>query len=348
MPAEKSRADSLREYLTGALTAGGAQEHAHLSLGGHRSSTEAESLTLTQAAPLTGLAPHPYMFAGGGNALGVGTLRAVDANTVQWKCAGGDYGPTVSIAPGEWKIVETAYQPGAYLRIYRSNSQDIIGTDSITLSRKLNNVYGFSDVSVAQATAGIPGQYRATMLVNESPSSVLGVKRWIGLLGTSQTADGVDVLGASGAGVLSTAGSFASWPETGFCHIKTGATTREIVYYSERTDTTLTVSARGLLTTSAEASVAGDVLYPVPGVAIAFDPDGITDPGVAIQTAADEFTSPTHAPAWSIGIDAASGLVLGDMATDKQVGFWLWREVPPGAVSTISAPVVIEDQYDAA
>lgn len=348
MPAEKSRADSLREYLTGALTAGGVQEDPNASLGGHRSSTEAESLALTQAGPLTGLSPHPYMYAGGGNALGVGTLRAVDANTVQWKCAGGDYGPTVSIAPGEWKIVETANLPGAYLRIYRSNSQNITGTDSITLSRKLNNVYGFSDATTAQASSGIPMQYRATMLVNEAASPVLGVKRWVGLLGTPQVADGVDVLGASGAGVLSTAGSFASWPETGFCHIKTGSTTREIAYYSERTDTTLTVSARGMLTTSAAISENEDMLYPVPGVAIAFDPDGITNLGVAIQTAADEFTPPTHAPAWSIGIDAASGLDIGDMAAGKQVGFWLWRQVPPGAVSTVSAPVVIEDQYDAA
>ena len=48
--------------------------------------------------------------------------------------------------------------------------------------------------------------------------------------GASQRVSDAIQLGASGAGTIGTTGSFADWPDSGFCHIKTsGGATREVV-----------------------------------------------------------------------------------------------------------------------
>ena len=80
MPEIQTRADSLREYLTGANSDGGTQTNPNLSLGDYRSSTEAVSMLINIVNPVFGL---QVTFAAGGNTVGVGTLTAVDANTIQ-------------------------------------------------------------------------------------------------------------------------------------------------------------------------------------------------------------------------------------------------------------------------
>ncbi len=344
MPAEKTRADSLWEYLTGASSDGGAQSDPDAALGNYRSSSEAQSMSVSIASPISNIT---IEFASGGNEIGDGTLNVVDADTLQWKCYGESYGASVAIANGETKIVETSGLPGGFLRVTRTSATALTGTATVTLSSRLNNVYALDDVSSDEATAG-DTEYRATIIVNESVASIAAFKRWIGTFGTAQVSNTTQ-LGASGAGTIVTTGSFSDWPEQGWCHIKNGAATREIVYYSERTSTVLTVPAtgRGLLGTTAAAGSATDDIHAVPGFAIAKDTDGITSGGAAIQTIGDEDTPPTSV-SWSTGITAATGLDIGAMLSGEQIGIWIKREIPVSAIATTEASSLILDSFDAA
>ena len=346
MPAEKTRADSLREYLTGASSDGGVQTDPDASIGNYRSSTEAISMTAVRTSAIANITIDHI---GGGNAVGAGTLNVVDSNTLQWKDYGGAYGASVPIANGETKIVEADSDPGAYLRVTRTSATALTGTETTTLSRAINNVFGMDDVSSAEATAG-DDEYRGTIVVNESVASVLLFKRWLGTIGTALVS-GTTQLGASGAGTIKIAsGSFADWPESGFCRIETsGDAEREIVYYSERNDDELTVPAAGrqMLGTTNAAGAADDNIYCVPPIAISIDDGGVTAPGGAIETLANEDTEPTGA-VWKTGIRAADGISIGTMTAGQQVGMWQWREAAPGAVATTDVQVIIEESFDAA
>lgn len=343
MPSEKTRADSLREYLTGAGSDGGAQAAANSSLGNYRSSTEAASFGITVTNAISGIS---ISFAGGGNTPGDGQLDAVDANTLRWRCSGGSYGPTVSIANGETKIVETSANPGAFLRVSRTSATALSGTATVTLATLLNNVFAMDDVSSAEAAAG-DTNYRATILKNEAVANVVSIKRWIGTLGTQAVSDGAQ-LGSSGSGTITTTGSFADWPESGWAHIRNGSSTREIVYYTQRTTTSLTVpsAGRGRLGTSAAAGANTDTIDAVPGIAIGKDPDGVTS-AAAIQTIANEATAPTSVT-WNTGITAAAGLSIGTMTPGQQIGLWIKREIPVGAYAQSQANYLINNSFDAA
>ena len=345
MPAEKTRADSLREYLTGADSDGAEQFDPVASLGGYRASDLAKSFDIVVTSAISGIT---IDFAGGGNIPGAGTLEAVDANTLQWKCLGESFGTSVPIYNGETKIVETASLPGAFLRVTRTSSANLSGSATVTLTERMNNVFGFDDVLSTEADAGMT-EYRATILVNESVATVGAVKRWIGTLAASKTSDSAQ-LTESGAGTIETSGSFSGWPESGFCHIvNNAAETREIVYYSSRTDTELSVpaSGRALLGTAASAGSSTDTIHPVPGIAIAIDDNGVTAGGAAIQTIGDEITPPTGLT-WNTAISPETGLQIGDIESGQQVGFWMKREIPPGAMATTKAAVLILNSFDAA
>ena len=344
MPSEKTRADGLRDYLTGASSDGGGQTDPDASLGNYRSSTQAVSMEITVTNAISNISVD---FAGGGNDVGAGTLDVVDVNTLQWKQYGGAYGPTVPILNGETKVIESDGDTGAFVRVTRSSAVDLTGSATVTLARERNNLYGMDDVSSAETTAG-DSEYRGLIMVNESLTSAYTLFRYIGELATEAVSDGGQ-LGLSGAGTITTTGSFSDWPENGFCHIKTGATTREIVYYSERTEFILTVPAAGreLLGTTAAAGQAADTIHCVPGIAIAIDTDGVTAGGAAIQTIANESTAPTTV-SWVTGITAATGVDVGTVATTEQVGFWIWREIPAGMASTNQRINTILDSFDAA
>ena len=91
-------------------------------------------------------------------------------------------------------------------------------------------------------------------------------------LGTPQTSDWLQ-LPASGVGTLKTTGSFADWPDAGYCQITTAdGEHREVVYYNRRTVNTLTVwsTGRGQLYSEISAGEKDDVLslyYPISYIA---------------------------------------------------------------------------------
>lgn len=346
MPNVRTRVDSLREYLTGASSDGGVQGDPDLSLGGYRSATEAESMDISIVDSIPGLTVD---YASGGNAVGVGSLYAYKSGSIQWKCANGSYGPVVAIANGETKIVETLGKAWAYVRVTRTSAAGLSGTASVTLSQAVNNLFGFDNVTGAQAASGLV-EYRASIVVNESTAPVNNYWRYIGELATPRTSD-LHSLDASGAGYLETltVGAFDDWPDSGFCHIReVGGDTREIVYYYARTSTRLFVESNGreMLETTAAAGLSTDTIHSVPGIAIGVDPAAKTA-GTAIQTIADEATPPVDVT-WRTGITYDYGWPIGSLAPGEQIGLWIKRQIPPGCMSSTRVLSLIIDEFEAA
>lgn len=344
MPNQFQHADALREYLTGAASDGGSQGSPSASLGHFRSSAEAVSLGISIANAISGVT---VLFASGGNAVGQGTLTAVDSTHLKWQPYGDPLAGVTEVWAGtQTKIVEALNNPSAYLRI-TAIAPFTAGASQITLSTLYNNAFGFDNVVASDATAGL-SQYRATIVRNESGNTVSGFKRWIAQLGTVQVSNGGG-LGASGSGTITTTGTFADWPASGWCQVRSsGGTLKEVVYYTSRTTTALTVpnAGRALLGTTATAGSNTDSVYAVPGVAIALEPGGTQAFGSSIQTTASQTTAPTGVT-WNLGLDATTGLSIGNMNANTQIGIWIWRQIPAGAVATPSELIEFADTFAA-
>lgn len=331
MPPQFTRADSLREFLTGVSSDGGSQSNPNLSLGHFYSSTEAVSYGITITNPLTGVS---ILYAGGGNPVGNGTLTAISTTQMTWQPAGAisPGPPTTFSGTNDVEIVEAANNAGQYLRVQASTPLTP-GASTIGLAYLIDNVFGLDDIMPSDALAGII-EYRATMVRNVSSGTVQNLQRWIATLGTVQISDSI-VLAASGTGTLATTGSFSTWPVSGWCQIQTsGSLIRELVYYTIRTATQLTVpaSGRGLLGTIVAAGSFTDNIYPVPGIAIGIDPTGVQAFGTSIQTIANGLTTPVGVT-WNLGITPATGLQIGSLSVSEQVGLWIKRQIPAGAMS---------------
>jgi hypothetical protein len=340
MPELTTHADSLRMFLTGAGSDGGSQSSDALSLGNYRSSTELVSLGQVITSPISNVTVD---FVGYENGTGAGTLTAIDANTLAWTPPGGSQGAGVAIANGESKLLEGA-NVNQFIRVTRTSATGLTGTATVTLSNVFNNLIGFPNVSSAGATSG-GNNYLAGCIKNVASTTVGGVSAFIGTLGTQQLTNTAQ-LGASGSGTPTTSGSFSDWPLTGFALIKTsGGTERELVYYSSRTSTVLTVPAagRGLLGTTAAAGASTDTIDAVPGIRIGKEAPSSSH----AQTIANIATSPSGIT-WNRGITAASGLSIGDMAPGDLYFLWLHRLVVAGEIATPSALQKIKLNFDAA
>ena len=344
MPDEKTHADALRAYLTGAGSDGGAQADPDASLGNYRSSSEAELLGHTVTSPISNVT---ILFVAGANGEGAGSLAATDDDDLAWTPPGGSQGAAVTILNGETKILEGS-DVDKYIRVTRTSADALSGTATVTLAKVLNNLLGLDNISSAEAAAG-DDEYRCLCLKNESAADVTVLKVWLATLGTQQTTD-TGQLGASGAGTISTSGSFADWPDSGWAHVKTaGGATREIVYYSSRTDATLTVPAAGreCLGTSAAAGASDDTVDAVPGVRIGKEAPS-AQPDGHFSTPANEDTVPAGVGAWSTGLAVGDGLDIGTLAAGYLAAVWLHREAPAGLVAAPLIEHALEWSFDAA
>jgi hypothetical protein len=341
MPDEKTRADSLRLYLTGAASDGAAQTDPDASLGDYRSSSLEEFFTDTITNPISNVTVD---FVSGAHSEGDGTLTATGNDSLAWTPPGGSQGAAVSIANGETKILEGSGVPGQFIRVTRTSTDNLTGAATVTLAKSYNNVLGMDNVSSAEASAG-DVEYRAIMIKNESASEVKNVKVYLKELGTQQVS-GSAQLAASGSGSIGVSvGSLSDWPDSGFCRIEdSGGSLKEIVYYSSRTSTVLTVptAGRGLLGTSAQAGAATDKIYAVPGLRIAKEAPTANQ----ISVVANESTQPSGL-AWSTPVTSANGLDLGDLAVSALYGVWIERTVVAGAVSEATVRQALAWSFDA-
>ena len=234
----------------------------------------------------------------------------------------------MQIANGQTKLLESGDESTKFVVVSRHISGDLTGVATVTLVPVFNNAIGSSNVSGAEQQAG-EIKLRCIAFKNmHTGNNVSSLKVWLGILGTQRTSN-IGQLPASGAGAIQTSGSFADWPDTGFCRITTaGDSLREIVHYSTRTDTVLTVPAagRGLLETSPAAGAADDKLDAVPGMKLAKEAPGPSTGAFSIA-ANENDTSAVSGLSWTTGITEDTGLDLGDLEPDEMMAVWLWLVV---------------------
>ena len=258
--------------------------------------------------------------ASGRNGAGRGIIQATGADALAYKAPGdATFGASVTIAAGETKVLESA-TAAKWVRVTRLNSDALGGI--MTCDWIYERSATFPEVLRA-AGADLYAQW---MLHNHSEAGVSNVKVWIGTLGDSVVSDGGQ-LGASGAGSITTTGSFddEDWPAQGWCRIEdSGGTLRENVFYTSRTATVLTVPAagRGLLGTSAAAGASTDVIYPVPGMRV-----GIEAPGAEGTIQAATGSAPGSVT-FTTGITADTGASAGSIGELENYGVWSHVELP--------------------
>lgn len=330
-----SSADSLKIYLTGAASNGGAQAVQTGALGNYRSSTEAERVSMFFASPIQGLTID-FASRQNGTDGAVGSVIAPTVDTLCYRAPNSAVqGPETAVSVSSQAVFVDGADPSKFIRATRT--ADMKGLGRIEYADQLNNVFGMSDAANSESTSG-GNRYRAVMLKNTSGNSLTAVTAWIDPLGPSAVSSGAQ-LGGSGAGTITGASNcFIGWPYRGWCRVQqSGGTLREIVYYSSRTDNDLTVPSlgRGRLGTSAGAGAGTDVCYPVPGIRIAYE--AASGPTGFIQTIASESTAPTGVT-WSTAITQATGVAIGTLATTEQGALWIHRELPAGI--SASAKVV--------
>jgi len=342
MASVMTHADSIREYLTGASSHFGAQSNSDLSLGNHQSSTEIGGMSFNVSSPIANISVD---FASAANSTGAGTLTVTGSDMLKWTPPGGGQGNDVTILNGESKVVEGT-DLNMYVRISRTSATALTGTATVTISEPVNNVFGFDNVSAAEAAAG-DTEYRAACIENVSSVAVTSVKVKLKTLGTQQVS-GVTQLPASGAGTIVTAGSFSTWPNQGYAMVKTsGGSVRESIYYTSRTATALTVPAAGraLQGTSAAAGAASDTVDAIPSIAIAKEAPS-SQPSGSFQTIANESTAPT-AVTFSQPLTDTEAISIGTLNPGEIQAVWMRRVMPAGSATDVAASNQIRFTFDA-
>jgi hypothetical protein len=336
MATAKTNSDSLGFYLTGATQSDEAQKSVLAALGNFRSSEEVQEIAflVDDIDQMTQVVIDRII---GKNGEGTGNINGT-ASTLAFTGPGGIEGAPVTIADGATALIEDT-ATGLAMRVSRVGSDGFAEGRPmpVIFSKPFHNLIGMDDVT--NAVFGLD-TYLAGMLYAHGANELTLVRAHIRVLGTQQTSDTADLAG-SGTGTIGTSGSFADWSDAGWCRVAdSGGTLKEIVYYTSRTATVLTISAaghRGLLGTSATAGTNTDLVDAVPGIRIALE----TPSSGAIQTIANDATAPTGRT-FSTEITAATGLNIGTMTAGTEIGLWIHREIPTGAVTAIETESAIE------
>jgi hypothetical protein len=334
-------ADSLGLWLSGTESAAGLYGP-NSSLGGVRLADEIGTLPARYTWSIRNLTIEQHS---GYNGEGEGQIRVVSTNSLAYTAPSGTEGATVTIANGETKILPDA-TASKWVRVTRTSATDLLVNVTrpmlLNLKRSFNNVIGMDNVTSAERAAGT-NTYRAFFVTNDSTTALTNVRFFVGTLAGPITTNTAQLSGA-GAGTITTSGSFAAWSTSGWAHIKTsGGATREIVYYTSRTSTSLTVPAdgRARLGTSAAAGAGTDTVVEVPGIRLAQDtPDGTG----AIQAIANESTAPTGV-SWLSGTTNTTGISIATMAPGQTYAVWIHREIPVGGVVSAKATNIISVEF---
>lgn len=333
--AASRQGDALRWYLTGAASDGGAQADPAASLGGYRSSTEANRVGILTTFAINGLTIGQASRANGTDGSS-GAVNVAAGNRLRYVGPDGSGGPISPLANGETWTLRDGTDPNKWVRATRASASNLVGAAGFEFEELFNSPFTLEDAAEAEQAAG-SDKYRALMFRNADAGPMRNVTLYVATLGTTAVSSAAQ-LGGSGAGTIQgSASAFADWPWQGWCRIQeANGTLREIVYYSSRTNSTLTVPSlgRGRLGTSAAAGASDDNLYPVPGIRIAHEAADPLDSG-DVQTIADEDTAPTGVT-WSTAITLATGISVGQLTTGEQGALWIHRELPAG-VSPIAA-----------
>lgn len=283
------------------------------------------------------------------------------ADTVSWIAANGAAGATAVLDVDTTVTIGgtgTGTDIGSFARVSRDSAAPIEGDMLIDLVKDYNNVIGMDNITSTERVAG-NNTYRAIFFRAHGSNQITNLQVWIGILSSNRTGgvpnSDAGQLGASGAGTIVTTGSFGDpsepedidFQESGMCYIIQSdlSTIREIVYYTNRTPTALTVPAggRARLGSSADAGAAGDFLFNVPLIRIAGETVGGDG---SIQTIANENTEPTGRT-WTADIKFGTGIAIGTIDVGADAGMWIHRQVMAGSVRSAQLESVIRFQFTA-
>ena len=337
MASEKTVADAVRMHLTGVHSDSGRQPDPDTSLGNYRATTQVPGLSFRVKNAFSNVR---IDFVAGENGEGVGILAAPSASSLRWTPPGGTQGTAVTIASGETKVIEGGTSASKYIRVTRTDSNDLTGTSTVVLTEDFNNVIGFDNVSSAEAAAG-DTEYRCVCLKNHGSGSVTNLKVWLGLLGTTAS---VNATGYSTGAVTITCketDGLADWPRTGYVE---NEDTGEVMYYASRTSTALTVAAAGRDIWGETGGGAGvgvsgdedDVLKPIPGLRLAKEAPNAQPGGYFTdETSNGEGTQPGGLT-WEHPHNASDPDVIsiGTLTTGQIYGVWLERKVTVGMLAS--------------
>lgn len=285
-------------------------------LGGIRADLELRTMDFIVSNPI---GPVIVQYVTSKSGPGTATIRAASTSTLAYTAPGDTEGTAVSV-PANTAVLLESGTAGKACRVYRDSvysADDLGGVMSLDLMRQYNNV-----IAGDNATESAGNWYGCYYICNHSAASITGVSLSPAVLGTQRTSDSAQLSG-SGAGTITTTGSLSDWPTSGWCHVRTsGGTTKEVVYYTSRTSTSLTVPAagRGLLGTSATAGSGTDTITGVSPIRIWAE----TPAAGAVQTIADHSTAPSGA-SWSFSES------VGTLAAGEERAVWVHRHLPAGA-----------------
>ena len=348
---EHTHGDALGLFLTGAESDGGSQNDPDVSLGGFRSSTRVEPAGFFVSGPLRGIKVERIAAA---NGPGHGCLESVDGNYLRWTAPGGTPGRAIPIVNGSTRLLESGRALGSPYRfehnkfavVSRHTAEELAGSATVTLVPIFNSVVGSSNVSGAEQQAGEVKLRCIALKATHALKGVTNLKVWVKTLGTWLLSN-VAQLPESGPGTIETSGSFADWPQRGFCHITDlDDETREIVYYSSRTATALLVPAggRGLLGTAAAAGAASDGVHSAPGIALAKESPV---EGVFTLAADENDTEAVSGLEWNTSIFQSGGVNIGRLDAGQMCGLWVWLLVVAGQDASPALENCIAFVFDA-
>jgi hypothetical protein len=339
-------ADALVLTMTGSESASGLYGAASC-LGGVKLAEEVAALT-----PRVSLALPQVIVqqCAGYNGPGAGYIRATSGTQLAYTAPGGTEGPAVTVADGATAVLVDGGSASKYVRVTRNGAAAFDGRGyggrmTLDLVKPATGALAMRNVTSAERAAGL-NLYRALALWNASDSTITNLKVWRPSFANEQISY-ESQLPASGAGTIAIIyGYFVTWPASGFCAIHTSlGALREVVYYTSRTDTSLTVPAAGraLLGTSAAAGTSTDLLYPIHGIRCAVETPGSDG---TIQVIANETTAPTGVT-WGGGVSASNPCgTIASLAPGAWLGMWLHRQTPTCFVAGINVEHGIDLQYE--
>lgn len=334
-----TNADALNVYLTGDANA--YVDNPDDSLGGEATLTTEQSVHFFTRNALPGVV---ITYAAAQCGVGVGSIIARSANSLAFAAPGEDYGATVTINDGETAVLESA-TPSKYIRITRVNDTALGGEMQIKLVNVFNNAIGQANATSAERTSG-KSSLRALIVRNDSAVSLTNVKAWTIQLGAEQTTDTAQ-LPSSGAGTITTTGSFLDWPESGYAIVRQqNGAKREVIYYSTRTAQSLTVPAAGRNrdSTGTSAGAATDTVESTHSGAVYTEP--LSSGSTTVLSDETDFSG---IGGWTTRIEntsSANAYSIGTLAPGDGFGMLIARDIVAGATVLTYAEMNWRIQYD--
>lgn len=332
MAAEFDNADALVLYLTGASEAGATQRDPSASLGGYWANSRAESITVaTRTQPIPNIV---IEYVSGNCGPGLAKLTAASSDSLTFRAPGAtSAGSPVTVANGATVVIEAA-DTDYYIIVRRTDSNALAGAETLQLVDTYGNLIGGSDFVTADLSTG-EDRSRAGAPFNKSATGITNLKISAAVIGNASAVSGTYASSGAVTVTLPTDGA-KGWPAWGTVE---NTDSGEILFYTSRTDSALTVPAAGraALGSTIAAGSDEDVLKPIS--AMYWGLEALSSG--AVQEPASETTTPSSIT-WKAGTTQVNH---GSLAAGAGTGLWFRREIIAGTSATAYALAALDYEY---